>query len=74
MSLEFLIFPRGGLASRECSDPLAKVRLLFSLWCLSKVGPLSRAQAAEAAEFLGQGPMGLHLQSEGGAVLQPSVN
>jgi hypothetical protein len=43
-------FPaRGELASRECSDPETQVRLLFSLWCLSKAGPLRSAQAAEAA-------------------------
>ena len=59
-------FPaRGELASRECSGPETQVRLLFSLWCLSKAGPLRSAQAAEATELLGQGPSGLHLQTGG---------
>jgi hypothetical protein len=49
------------------------VRQLFSLRCLSEAGPLRRAQATEAAELLGQGPTGLHLQL-GGDVPQPSVH
>jgi hypothetical protein len=60
--------------NKSGSDPGTQVRSPFSLQCLSKVGPLRRAQAAEAAELLGQGPTGLHLQPEYGAVLQPSVH
>jgi hypothetical protein len=36
--------------------------------------PLRRAQAAEAAEQLGQGPVGLQLHPGGGALMQPSVH
>jgi hypothetical protein len=46
----------------------------FSLQCLSKVGPLRRAQAKETAEHLGQGPTSLHLQSGGGDDPQSSVH
>ena len=68
-------FPaRGELASRECSDPRTQVRSPFSFQELSKAHPLRSAQAAEAAEQLGQGPMGLYLQPGGGSVLQCSVN
>jgi hypothetical protein len=42
---------RAELASRECSDNL---RLRGDLHFLSRVGPLRSAQAAEAAEHLGQ--------------------
>ena len=48
--------------------------LHFFLWCLFKAGPLWRSQAAEAAEQLGQGPMGLHLQPGDGADPQSSVH
>ena len=51
-----------------------KIHIRFSLRCLSKVGPLRRAQATEAAEQLGQCPTGLHLHSGGKAVSQPSVH
>ena len=43
----------------------------FSLQCISKEGPLRRAQATELE---GQSPSCLHLQSGHGAVLQSSVH
>jgi hypothetical protein len=62
---------RGELAYRECPDPRTQVTSPFSLQCISKVDPLRRV---EATQFLGQGPMGLHLKSGGGAVPRPSVH
>lgn len=61
---------KGELVSRECSGPRTEVGVPFSLKYVSKVRLLRRSQTAEAAEQLGQGPRGLHLQPGGGAVPQ----
>ena len=47
------------------------MRSPFSLQCLSKAGPLQRAQATE---LVGQDPMGLYLEPGDGAVTQPFVH
>jgi hypothetical protein len=59
---------------QEMSDPGTQVRSQFSLWWLSKVGPLRNTQAAEVTEQLRQDPTDLHLHPGGGAVPQPSVH
>ena len=64
---------RGMLASRVWPDPETQVKSSFSLCWLSKAGPLRKAQASQAAEQLGHGPKGLHLQPGGGAVPKSSV-
>ena len=58
---------------QEVSAPGTQVRSPF-LFCDSKAVSLRSVQAAEGTEQLGQGDMGLHLQSGCGAVLQPSVH
>ena len=45
------------------ADGGTQVRSQFSLWCLSKAGPLRRLQTTE---LLQQDPTGLHLQPETG--------
>jgi hypothetical protein len=66
--------PQKSLPLGSALVPGTQGRSPFPLSCLSKAGPLRRAQATEAEELLEQGPMGLHLQPGVGAVLLPSVH
>ena len=70
-----MYFPcRGRLVSRVWPDPKTQVRSSFSVWWLTKVGPLRRTQASQASEQLEHVPTGLHLHSGGGAVPKFSMH
>ena len=59
---------------KEVSDHKTQVRPPFSLWWLSKAGPLRSTQAAEAEEQLEERPTCFPLHPGGGTFSQPSLN